>query len=74
MELSPNHPSILYNMAVVLGWAGKGSEALTYLKRTFAIDPGLRDYARTSNDFDAIRASGPQFAAEFRRLVASELA
>lgn len=69
MQLSPNNPRILYNMAVVLGWAGQAGEALSYLKQTFAIDPSLRENARTSNDFDAIKASGPQFAAELRRLI-----
>jgi hypothetical protein len=58
----PGNPSVLYNLACVLGQSGKTDEALMLLAEALAAEPKYRTYAETDADLEPLRAD-PRFTA-----------
>lgn len=59
-ELRPNHPRLMYNLAVAYALNGKQSDALRWLHKT--ADMGLTMSAQADHDFDSLREL-PEFNA-----------
>jgi hypothetical protein len=62
LELIPDHPTLLYNLAAVSALQGKKSESLAFLSRV--AEMGLALHPEKDADFDAIKDS-----AEFRNIL-----
>ncbi len=62
LELIPDHPTLLYNLAAVSALQGKKTESLAFLSRV--ADMGLALHPEKDADFDAIKDS-----AEFRNIL-----
>jgi tetratricopeptide (TPR) repeat protein len=60
----PNAGIVLYNLACVETLAGEPDQALEHLRRSIELEERFREYARTDEDFAAIRDRS-----EFRELV-----
>jgi tetratricopeptide (TPR) repeat protein len=58
----PGNPSVLYNLACVLGHGGKTDEAIALLGEALAAEPRYRAYAETDPDLEPLRAD-PRFTA-----------
>jgi tetratricopeptide (TPR) repeat protein len=58
----PGNPSVLYNLACVLGQCGKTDEALALLADALAAEPKYRTYAETDADLEPLHAD-PRFKA-----------
>jgi len=61
LELHPDNPSLLYNLACVLAQSGKNDEALETLHRAVDAEPKYRRFLATDPDLDALR-SDPRFS------------
>jgi tetratricopeptide (TPR) repeat protein len=62
LEIHPNHPGVLYNLACLLSRAGDRDEALDYLRRSIELRPGNREHAQNDADLEPLR-SDPRFTA-----------
>jgi tetratricopeptide (TPR) repeat protein len=51
----PDHPVIHYQLACYHALAGDRDEALEHLERAAAADPRVKEWARTDDDFGAVR-------------------
>jgi tetratricopeptide (TPR) repeat protein len=51
----PDHPATLYNLARAKVLVGRPSEALVHLQRAVELNPDLRSYAASDDDFTALR-------------------
>jgi tetratricopeptide (TPR) repeat protein len=62
LDLDPEHPDTLYNIACCYAEKGEVEEAMEYLRRAIynSKDPELREKAKTDSDFDRIR-NDPNF-------------
>jgi hypothetical protein len=56
----PEHPALLYNLACAESLAGDTESALSHLERSVAIEARFAEYAKSDEDFDAIR-DDPRF-------------
>ncbi|HEX9984004.1 MAG TPA: DUF1028 domain-containing protein [Thermoanaerobaculia bacterium] len=63
-RLSPEHPELLYDVAVVRLASGKTAEALEALAKALRINPKLKTQAAKDNDLQALRDNPA-----FRRLI-----
>jgi tetratricopeptide (TPR) repeat protein len=64
VEEHPDAGVVLYNLACVETLAGEPDQALEHLRRSIELEERFREYARTDEDFAAIRDRS-----EFRELV-----
>jgi tetratricopeptide (TPR) repeat protein len=55
LEQRPEHPVIHYQLACYHALAGNRDEALNHLTRAAAADPQVKEWAKTDDDFDAVR-------------------
>ena len=62
LEIKPEVAVLHYNLACYLSLAGRKSQALVHLSRSFELDEQFRALAETESDFDPIR-SDPDFQA-----------
>lgn len=62
LEVHPDSPSLLYNLACLAAIDGRHEDALAALKRSIAIKPDLKSFALEDEDFTALR-DDPEFAA-----------
>jgi hypothetical protein len=51
----PEHPALLYNLACAESLAGDTESALSHLERSVALEARFAEYAKSDEDFDAIR-------------------
>ena len=63
-ELQPDNASILYNLACLEALIGDELLSLTYLEKSIALDPSLRDSAKEDEDFVNLRTNS-----QFRKIV-----
>ena len=61
LERNPDNPSVLYNLACAESLGGHANDALQHLARAVELNPTTAEWARTDEDFDAIRED-PRFA------------
>ena len=59
-KLAPEHPELLYDLAVIRLAAGKKAEALQALEKALTLNPKLKTQAQRDKDVDALR-SDPGF-------------
>jgi mannose-6-phosphate isomerase-like protein (cupin superfamily) len=55
LEKRPDHPATLYNLACAEALAGRSDDALVHLRRALELRPEMADWARTDEDFAALR-------------------
>ena len=56
LEQYPENPAMLYNAACFTALAGDADDAVEYLRRAFAADPGrVRSWAAADTDLDSLR-------------------
>jgi hypothetical protein len=56
LDVSPDNPALLYNLACYEALGGKTDDALVHLTRAFAADPdSVREWARGDGDLESIR-------------------
>jgi len=60
LERHPGNSNVLYNLACFESLAGRPDDALAHLTEAIALDPRMREWARTDEDFAAIR-DDPRF-------------
>jgi tetratricopeptide (TPR) repeat protein len=60
LERHPGNSNILYNLACFESLAGRPDDALAHLTEAIELDPRMREWARTDEDFAAIRED-PRF-------------
>jgi hypothetical protein len=60
LERHPGNSNVLYNLACFESLAGRGDDALAHLTEAIELDPRMREWARTDEDFAAIR-DDPRF-------------
>jgi tetratricopeptide repeat protein len=60
LERHPGNPNVLYNLACFESLAARPDEALTHLAEAVELDPRMRDWARSDEDFASIR-DDPRF-------------
>jgi tetratricopeptide (TPR) repeat protein len=63
LERHPGNSNVLYNLACFESLAGRPDDALAHLTEAIELDPRMREWARTDEDFAAIR-DDPRFPAE----------
>ena len=63
-QLRPNHPRLIYNLAVAYALNGNSSESIKWLRKT--ADMGLVFSAGSDHDFDSLRTH-PEFNAVIRQ-------
>jgi uncharacterized Ntn-hydrolase superfamily protein len=56
VELDPDDPMMLYNLACYRALTGRGDDALALLERSLPRDGSLRENARTDSDLDSLRS------------------
>jgi thioredoxin-like negative regulator of GroEL len=64
LELDPDDPLLLYNLACYRALGGRNEEALELLARSLPRDESLRENARTDPDLESLRETEA-----YRRLV-----
>jgi tetratricopeptide (TPR) repeat protein len=62
LERHPGNSNVLYNLACFESLAGRPDDALAHLSEAIELDPRMREWARTDEDFAAIRED-PRFPA-----------
>jgi tetratricopeptide (TPR) repeat protein len=62
LERHPGNSNVLYNLACFESLAGRPDDALAHLTEAIELDPRMREWARTDEDFAAIR-DDPRFPA-----------
>jgi tetratricopeptide (TPR) repeat protein len=60
LERHPGNPNVLYNLACFESLAGRPDDALAHLAEAIELDPRVREWAQTDEDFEAIRED-PRF-------------
>jgi tetratricopeptide (TPR) repeat protein len=60
LERHPGNSNVLYNLACFESLAGRADDALAHLTEAIELDPRIREWARTDEDFAAIR-DDPRF-------------
>jgi tetratricopeptide (TPR) repeat protein len=60
LERHPRNPNLLYNLACFESLAGRPDDALAHLAEAIELDPRVREWAQTDEDFEAIRED-PRF-------------
>jgi tetratricopeptide (TPR) repeat protein len=60
LERHPGNSNVLYNLACFESLAGRLDDALAHLTEAIELDPRMREWARTDEDFAAIR-DDPRF-------------
>jgi tetratricopeptide (TPR) repeat protein len=60
LERHPGNSNVLYNLACFESLAGRADDALAHLAEAIELDPRMREWARTDEDFAAIR-DDPRF-------------
>ena len=60
LERHPGNSNVLYNLACFESLAGRPDDALAHLTEAIELDPRMREWARTDEDFAAIRED-PRF-------------
>jgi tetratricopeptide (TPR) repeat protein len=60
LERHPGNSNVLYNLACFESLAGRPDDALAHLSEAIELDPRMREWARTDEDFAAIRED-PRF-------------
>jgi tetratricopeptide (TPR) repeat protein len=60
LERHPGIPNVLYNLACFESLAGRPDDALAHLAEAIELDPRVREWAQTDEDFEAIRED-PRF-------------
>lgn len=55
LELRPDHPATLYNLACAEALAGRSAEALEHLHRALELRPELEEWAREDEDLVPLR-------------------
>jgi tetratricopeptide (TPR) repeat protein len=60
LERHPGNSNVLYNLACFESLAGRADDALAHLTEAIELDPRMREWARTDEDFAAIR-DDPRF-------------
>lgn len=63
-QINPEHPEVLYDLAVIRLSAGETAGALAALKRAIAINPNLKSQARVDDDLSALKDKS-----DFREMV-----
>jgi tetratricopeptide (TPR) repeat protein len=51
----PDHPGTHYNLARAKVLVGRPDDAIVHLRRAIELDPDLREYAATDDDFVSLR-------------------
>jgi tetratricopeptide (TPR) repeat protein len=62
LELHPEKPTLIYNLACYEALAGRADEAIEHLVTAIQLDPRCAEWARDDSDFDPIR-NRPDFPA-----------
>jgi quercetin dioxygenase-like cupin family protein len=65
-EQQPDHPGLLYNLACYEALGGRLDDAVEHVARAADLDERFREYARTDEDFAALRGD-PRFNAVLER-------
>ena len=60
LQRHPGNSNVLYNLACFESLAGRPDDALAHLAEAIELDPRMREWARTDEDFAAIR-DDPRF-------------
>jgi hypothetical protein len=60
LDRHPGNPNVLYNLACFESLAGRPDDALAHLAEAIELDPRVREWAQTDEDFEAIRED-PRF-------------
>jgi tetratricopeptide (TPR) repeat protein len=60
LERHPGTSNVLYNLACFESLAGRPDDALAHLTEAIELDSRMREWARTDEDFEAIR-DDPRF-------------
>jgi tetratricopeptide (TPR) repeat protein len=60
LERHPGNPNVLYNLACFESLAARPDDALAHLVEAIELDPRMREWAQTDEDFEAIRED-PRF-------------
>lgn len=60
LERHPGNPNVLYNLACFESLAARPDDALAHLVQAIELDPRMREWAQTDDDFAAIRED-PRF-------------
>ncbi len=71
LEIDPQEPAILYNVACAHSIAGASDEALGYLEQAIAAGFGYKEWLENDSDFDTIREN-PRFQALLDRLAPAD--